>query len=128
MERRNRNPHSMRVGPHDSLRTSNTQTRSILLLVSDYRIYQDFAEWVISSVKSEGECILHVLFNGAVAIGSDESQGILDVLNIVDIRGCENEMEMTKGALDALSRIERYDKIFFDPLSPLSQLFSDDAA
>ena len=121
-------PNLERVSPKDSVTRPNARTRSILLLVSDLRIYQEFAEWVTSSVESEGESILHVLFNGAVSLASEESPRTAQVLNIVDVRDCDNEIEMTKRTLDALSRMERFDKVFFDPLSPLSETFSEDSA
>ncbi len=121
-------PNLERVSPKDSVMRPTARTRSILLLVSDLRIYQDFAEWVTSSVESEGESILHVSFNGVISMASEESPRTAEVLNIVDIRDCDNEIEMTKRTLDALSRMERFDKVFFDPLSPLSETFSEDSA
>ncbi|MCJ2562581.1 MAG: hypothetical protein LN417_00645 [Candidatus Thermoplasmatota archaeon] len=121
-------PNLERVSPKDSVTRPSARTRSILLLVSDLRIYQDFAEWVMSSSESKGESILHVLFNGAISLASEESPTTSEVLSIADVRDCDNEIEMTKRTLDALSRMEKFDKVFFDPLSPLSEMFSEDSA
>lgn len=117
-----------RVSPHSSVRMPSTQTRSVLLLVSDIQIYQDFAEWVMSSTETEGESMLHVLLNGALSLDSEELPGTLEVLNIADIQDYDNEMEVTKRTHDALSGMGRYDKIFFDPLSPFSEVFLEDSA
>jgi len=105
MEKGKSNP--TMVSPHSSVRMPSTQTRSVLLLVSDIQIFQDFAEWVTSSTETEGESILHVLLNGAISLDSEELPGILEVLNIADVRDCDNEMEMTKRTHDALSRTGR---------------------
>ncbi|MFQ6107099.1 MAG: hypothetical protein ACE5QF_05885 [Thermoplasmata archaeon] len=118
----------MRIGPYDSVEKPRVSTRSILLLVSEYDIYQDFANWVVSSMKSEGESMLHVMLNGEISFATEESHRIPEVLCIAHIRECENEVEMAKRTLDALSRMDRFEKIFFDPLSSFSQLYSEDSA
>ncbi|MFQ6128647.1 MAG: hypothetical protein ACE5QW_07075 [Thermoplasmata archaeon] len=128
MKRKEKKVQSMRMSPLDSVRPLGTKARNILLLVTDYQIYQDFAEWVIMSVKAEGQPILHVMFDDRISPIIEGSEGILEVLDIAHVCGCENEIEMTKKTLDALSRMEGYHRIFFDPLSPFSQLFSEDSA
>ncbi len=126
MEKGKSNP--TMVSPHSSVRMPSTQTRSVLLLVSDIQIFQDFAEWVTTSTETKGESILHVSLNGAISLDSEELPGILEVLNIADVRDCDNEMEMTKRTHDALSGMGKYDKILFDPLSPFSEMYLEDSA
>lgn len=118
----------MGVSPHNPTGTNSIQKGVVLLLVSDVQIFQEFEEWVASSVEKEGMSLLHVSLNGGVSLDSQGLPEALEVLNIPDVSDFDNEIELTKRTLDALSKMGRFDRVFFDPLSPFAEMFQEDSA
>lgn len=114
--------------PFQALIPMSAETWSFLLLVSDYQIYRDFVRELVAAQETAEEGILYGMFFGTVSSILEESRGVLEVLDLGFVNSCENEIDLAKRLLDALSKMDRYPIIFFDPLSQISQLYSDDSA